>query len=182
MVVLLDKNISISFVTILGQIDPLETGYMPKNRRQWIPRPLASPSSPSPCSSPPSSGSRTAPRMMPPRGRSPGRTFDTSLAIKVVNHHPSVHLPWRNYSYIIIFLLSYIRYLKNHTTHYKLYPSKSSWVESVLRPRVDPADQADAVPRGGRRGARMRRPVAQRQQEDQEDDEQIDEVRLGFLS
>ena len=47
----------------------------------------------------------------------------------------------------------------------------------MLRPRVDPAEQqADAVPRGGRRGARMRRPVAQRQQ-DQEDDEQIDEER-----
>ena len=29
MVVLLDKNNSIGFVTILGQIDPLETGYMP---------------------------------------------------------------------------------------------------------------------------------------------------------
>ena len=40
--------------------------------------------------------------------------------------------------------------------------------------------QEDAVPRGGRRGARMRRPVAQRQQQDQDDDEQIDEVRLGL--
>ena len=44
---------------------------------------------------------------------------------------------------------------------------------------MDPAEQADAVPRGGRRGARMRRPVAQRQQQDEEDDEQIDEVRFG---
>ena len=42
--------------------------------------------------------------------------------------------------------------------------------------------QEDAVPRGGRRGARMRRPVAQRQQQDQDDDEQIDEVRLGLNS
>ena len=47
---------------------------------------------------------------------------------------------------------------------------------------MDPAEQqADAVPRGGRRGARMRRPVAQRQQQDQEDDEQIDEVRFELL-
>ena len=44
---------------------------------------------------------------------------------------------------------------------------------------MDPAEQADAVPRGGRRGARMRRPVAQRQQQDEEDDEQIDEVRFS---
>ena len=54
-------------------------------------------------------------------------------------------------------------------------------MNSYSRPRVDHAEQQeDAVPRGGRRGARMRRPVAQRQQQDQDDDEQIDEVRLGL--
>ena len=37
-VVLLDKNNSIGFVTILGQIDPLDTGYMPTN----VTQPLAS--------------------------------------------------------------------------------------------------------------------------------------------